>query len=366
MRGWLARRYRKLRGGAFRLRVLIPIGGVAALAIGLLYAARGLGDYRRNVFVEIGGDLVGAIIVVAILTPLIARARQGRIRERGRLDYDLFTDYVHAATSIVKILDTHSALFDLPVTDRAMRAFQKALDRQARVQILLLHPNFTSAIVHAEEGHRATIRAEIRRNVQVLGEFAGRLPEQTAKRFEVRLYSATASARLYQWDDRALISFLNIGRHIPGGQLETDMGTSLGQFVEQHFGQLWREAMPMRAYLRLPVRLTSSGDGTTHEFSLPYVLVEDTHYLADPQVLAHLVTEHERGGTVTAKIATRPDDDFRLHVVDHHDVPFREQLATHFQEKYGWAGQAFFSLQPIQQDQPEEVRRPRWKREPRG
>lgn len=361
LRDWLARRYRRLRGSAFRLRVLLPVLGVAALATYMLaYASPQLG-YLHSVALEVGGDLLGAIITVVILTPLIARAREGRIRERGRLDYDLFTDYVSGATSSIKILDTHSALFDRPDTTRTLDAFRRTLERQTRVQILLLHPNSTSIAVRTEEKHRDTIRAEIRRNIRALSEFAGGLPEAVRRRFEVRLYSTAASATLYRWDDRALVSFLSFGRHNPGGHLEIDLGTSLGHFVEEHFSELWHEAMPLDAYLRLQLTLTNTADGTTREFPLPYVIMDDVCYLADPQVLAHLVTVHAVGATVTAARADRPAEQFHLQVVDHNDDALRSVLSNHFLEKYGWPGQAFLYL--VSGTQPDlEARRTRFGR----
>lgn len=352
LRYWLVRRLRKLRG-TFRLRVLLPIGAVAALAVYLLAYATPQTFYLHSVSLEIGGDLVGAIIVIAILTPLLTRAREGRIRERGRLDYDVFTDHVASATSAVKVLDTHSALFDRPETQRTLAAFRRALGRQTRVQILLLHPNSTSAAVRSEETHRDTIRAEICSNIRVLSEFIGELPDVAARRFEVRLYATPASTTLYRWDDRALVSFLSFGRHNPGGHLEIDLGTSLGHFVEEHFTELWHEAMPIEAYLRLPASVTDNSDDGTQTFSSPYVWLDGTYYLADPQMIAHLVGMRE--GAAVTTVSARPDEQFQPQVVDHQDEQLRETLTAHFMEKYGddnygWSTQAFLYLVPAQRE----------------
>ena len=345
MRYWLVRRYRRLRASAFRPRVLLPIGGVAALAAVLLVFASPQVGYLHSVALEIGGDVVGAIIIVAILTPLITLAREGRVRERSRLDYDMFTDNMAGATSVVKILDTYSNLFDRPQTPQALRAFESALGRHARVRVLLLHPDSTAASVRAEETHRATIRQEILRNLTVLRGFHQRLDKRHRRRFEVRLYAAAASITLYRWDDRALISFLSLGRHTgQGSQLDIDVDTSLGHFVEQHFNELWSEAAPVRDYLRVQLRLTDGADGTPRDFSLPFVLVDDVHYLADPQVLAHLARVHAAGGTVVGRLASQPDLELHPQVVDDGDERLRGELTALFLEKYGWPGQAYFCL----------------------
>jgi hypothetical protein len=352
----LLRSYRKLRAGPFRLRVLLPIGAVTILAAALMYGARGMGDYRRNAFMEVGGDLIGAMIIVVILTPLIARAREGRIRERGRLDFDLFTDNLAAATSVIKILDTYSNLFDRPQTPQALSALEQAMERHTWVQILLLHPDSTAAAVRAEEIHRGTIRREILRNVRVLSEFTDRIDPKNAQRLEVRLYRAAASTTLYRWDDRAMISFLSLGRHTSqGNQLEIDVDTSLGHFVEQHFAELWEEATPLADYLRLRVRLTDDLDEGARDFALPYVVIEDVHYFADPQVLAHLARVHATGRSVTATVADRPGEQLQLEVVDDDDEAHRETLTSHFREKYGWPGQAFLYL--VSESAPRRTRR---------
>lgn len=343
----LVRGYRKLRASSLRLRVVLPVAGVTLLAGALLYGARDLDDFHRNVYVEVGGDLIGAIIIVAILTPLITRAREGRIRERGRIDYDLFTDNVAAATSVVRILDTYSNLFDRPQTPQALAAIERAIERHARVQILLLHPDSTAAAVRAEETHRATIRREILRNIRVLDDFTDRLEPKAARRLEVRLYRAAASTTLYRWDDRALIAFLSLDRHSSQGhQLEISVDTSVGHFVEQHFDELWSGAVPLANYLRLQVRLTDAAEDTTREYALPYVEVDGTLYLADPQVLAHLARVHAAGSTVVARLADRPGE-FQPEVVDDADEGLRELLTSHFLEKYGWPGRAFLALNAI-------------------
>lgn len=345
VRDWLVRPYRTLRGSAFRPRVLLPVAGVGGLAVYLLSFGRHQTAYLHSVALEVGGDLVGAIIIVAILTPLIARAREGQIRERGRLDYDLFAGNVAGTTSIVKILDTYSNLFDRPQTSQALRALEVALNRHARVQVLLLHPDSTAAEVRAEDTHRTTIREEILRNIATLRDFHQRLDEKHRRRFEVRLYAAAASVTLYRWDDRALIAFLSLGRPTSqGSQLEIDVDTSLGHFVEQHFNELWSGATPVREYLRLQLHLSDGTDDPPREFSLPYVIMEETPYLADPQVLAHLARVHASGGTVVGTLASQPEQEWRLEVVDDGDEQLREELTTRFLEKYGWPGQAYCCL----------------------
>src|SRR5690606_17506446 len=135
-----------------------------------------------------------------------------------------------------------------------------------------------------------------------------RLEPKAARRLEIRLYRAAAATTLYRWDDRALIAFLSLGRHSSQGhQLEISVDTSVGHFVEQHFDELWSEAVALADYLRLHVRLVDAEE-STREYALPYVELDGTLYLADPQVLAHLARVHGAGGSVVARLVDRPGE----------------------------------------------------------
>src|SRR4051794_13906250 len=222
----LARVFGALRSLARRpgWLVMLTIGllGSAALVVyGTLHSQDGLAQAALN----LGTGGLGAILTVAIIGPVLRYVQEGTVREHDRLDYNWFTGQVGEATQQVQILTTFSNLLDHAVTDRFLRMLRVALGRQARVEILLLNPGSLAVDVRQQELSGASVRLnvqrEIMRNLRRLATFMAALSEQERGYIEVRLYDASASITLYRWDDRALVSFLPIGRFSEfGSQLE--------------------------------------------------------------------------------------------------------------------------------------------------
>jgi hypothetical protein len=328
--------------------------GLAGLSVFLLWQSAGIDHYRQNLALNVGADIIGAIITIFVITPLISRAQDGRVREHARLDYEWFTDQVHGATSCVKLLDTFSNLLDQPVTDRFFRAVRLAIGRQADVQILLLDPDSLAVTLRAQElgetPGRSNVRREIMRNLRALQAFERGLAGEQRRHFEVRLYSASAGVTLYRWDDKALVSFLSVGRLSgQGGQLEVTAGSPLGTFVEQRFEELWHQSKPMDQFMRLPVTLVEA-DGSRREFASPFVVVDDALYVVDHDVVSHMA--RRRMGELNAYCRTDSDTRYELIVVDD-DADLFAQLGDHFAEKYDMRGSTFVWLRPLAVTQPQ-------------
>lgn len=154
-----------------RRQTLIVLGVLLAIAVLLLALGLGIDDYRRNVAVNVGADLIGAIVTIFLITPLISRIDEGRVREHPRLDYGWFAELAASATSVVRILDTFSNLLDGPFTHRFLRGVEQALQRETVVRILLLDPASLAAVQRASELGMPDAQREIMRNLRVLREF---------------------------------------------------------------------------------------------------------------------------------------------------------------------------------------------------
>jgi hypothetical protein len=324
------------------------LAGLAALAVVLLLLAAGIDQYRQNLALNVGADIVGAIVTIFVITPLIGRAQEGRVREHARLDYEWFTAQVNGATTYVKMLDTFSNLLDHPITDRFFRAVELAISRQARIQILLLDPDSLAVTMRAQElgeppGH-ADIRREIMSNLRVLHAFEARLGEAQRRRFEVRLYSASAGVTLYRWDDRALVSFLSVGRLSgQGAQLEVTVGSPLGMFVEQRFEELWQQSKPMDQFIKIYIRLVDP-DGSHREFASRFVVLDDARYVVDHDVVSYMA--RRRAGELNAYCHGDPDTRYELIVVDREADGLHARLTGYFSDKYGTVDATFVWLRP--------------------
>ena len=332
-----------------RAQTVIAVVGLSAAAALLLLSATGIDHYRENVALNIGADVVGALVTIVLITPIIRRAQNGRIREQAHLNYAWFTEQVAAATRSVRILDTFSSLLDHDITDRFFRALTKVMEREAAVQVLLLDPDSPAVAVRARELDQAPehtdVRREIMRNLRTLQRFELGLSDQARRLFEVRLYSASAGVTLYQWDDRALVSFLSIGRLSgQGAQLDVPMGSQVGTFVDQRFGELWRFSRPFSRFLRLRLTLVEV-DGSQREYSCRYLDVGEVRYVIDHDVLGQMA--RRRRGELGAYLNADPSRPFELDLVDDRDTPLYERLTGHFLDKYGDGLSPFIYLIPV-------------------
>ncbi len=327
---------------------LLVMAGLAALALLLLWLATGVGQYRQNLALNVGADVIGAMVTIFVITPLLNRAQDGRVREHARLDYEWFTDQVHQATSCVKLLDTFSNLLDQPVTERFLHAMLLAIDRQADVQVLLLHPESLAATLRAQElgepaGH-SNVRREILRNLRVLTAFERRLSEEQRRHFEVRLYSASAGVTLYRWDDKAMVSFLSVGRLSgQGGQLEVTAGSALGLFVEQRFEELWHQSQPMDQFMVMPVTLVAA-DGWRRDYISQFIGLDDGLYVIDQDVVSQMA--RRRTGDLTAYCRGDAGTRYEPIVVDE-DAELFIRLREHFADKYDLRGSTFVWFRPL-------------------
>jgi hypothetical protein len=338
-----------------RPQTLMVLFGLLLVSVFLLWQSAGIPQYKQNLALNVGADIIGATVTIFFITPLITRAQEGRVREHSRLDYEWYTDQVFGATNNVKVLDTFSNLLDHPATVRFFQAARQALGRQARVQFLLLDPDSLAVSMRAQElgeapiaAHplegtgTADVRREIMRNMRTLDEFQRRLREEQKRLFEVRLYSASAGITLYRWDDRALASFLSIGRLSGQGiQLEVTISSPLGMFLEQRFDELWLQSKPMERFMRLNVTLVEP-DGTSHDFATPFVTVDGQRYLTDVGVVSHMA--RRRDGTLSAYC--RPDPATRYEPVMVDDPDLRTLVAGEYAEKYNASASTFVLLRP--------------------
>ncbi|HYN93605.1 MAG TPA: hypothetical protein VES42_07125 [Pilimelia sp.] len=330
-------------GQALRTRVLAALALFGGLAGVMLYAARDVPQYGGTFALNIGAELVAALILLFALTPILRRAQQGGVREHRRLDFAWYVDRVLAAKNDVRVLHTFSRLFGEPHDRRFLTAATGVLRRHGRVEILLLDPDSPAAAQRTKElrGHGDVAR-EVRQNLRVLAAFRQDLDGSMRERFEVRLYTAAPSVAIYQWDERLLASFLPLG--VLSGdstQLEVSVLSPLGSFVAERFDELWQNSTPLDAYLCLPVAV-QDGRGS-HPHATPFVVADGERYLADGQLLARLARSLGQGVRVTLPEA--PGRAYLLEMVPE-ESPLGLDLAQRFLDKYARHESAFIRLAP--------------------
>jgi hypothetical protein len=323
--------------------------GLMAVAILLLGLGQGIDQYYQNVFINVGADLVGAIVTIFVIVPIVRRVDEGRVREHPKLDYAWYVDQVAGATSNVRIMDTYSNLLDGPHTASFFEAVEMALERQAVVQILLLDPDSFAARQRAHELDDPDVYREIMRNIRVLYEFRNRAsPTSHGRDVNVRMYTASPAISLYRWDEKALVSFFPAGKiSSQGAQLEIIANSPLGAFVNERFNSLWAMSKDLTRFMRLPVTLVDT-TGANTQLDVEFVEMEGRCYVGDPRMVAQLA--RHRTGAVLAYSDGDQQVLNELSLTDDAQPKLLATLRAQFEEKYGHSPEVFVCLEPVVED----------------
>jgi hypothetical protein len=320
------------------------LGSSALVVYGALHSQDGVAAAALN----LGTGGLGAILTVAIIGPVLRYVQEGTVREHDKLDYAWLTGQMADVTQQIQILTTFSNLLVSPVGERFLRMVRSALDRRARVEILLLNPGSLAVGVRQHElaASEHNVQRVIMRNLRRLSGFTAELPERQRQDFEVRLYDASASITLYRWDDRVLVSFLPIGKlSESGAQLEVTTRSPLGEFLEQRFLDLWNGAgtVTMDDFLHVSVALVED-EHTVRNFRTRFVVHEELHYVVHTEVLAAMARRPQR------LVAFLHGESGRLHelvIADGQQPDLLGTLDAAFLEKYDAHAHAFVGLRPL-------------------
>lgn len=278
--------------------------GVGLAAVVLLgWIGRSVQPYWPNFALNTAADLIGAVFIIYVITPIIERAGQGGVREHPELDYSQFLDNAARATGVVRILDTYSNLLAEPHAQHFEAVVREALARGVSVRILLINPTTLAAEQRELElGHTDELRPMLERNLETVARIhrsfdqdGGPRGRGNAADFQVRLYSSGPDVTMYRWDDRALVSFYPVGK-LSGRstQLEVTIDSPLGAFVNDRFQAVWHAAAPHQALT--PV--TVADDRIERTYLVRFVDLEDGRYVASRRVQRFL---RRAVGEVTAR-----------------------------------------------------------------
>lgn len=263
----------------------------------MLVAAGAIRGFASDLLLNLGSSMALAAVSYLIFDPIFDEARKARVQEHERFDQASFIDRMRETSRNIRILDTWTLLLERRNHLRTFDAMREALDHGATIRILLLDPTSAAALQRTEELERRQIDvgAQIMDNLRQLYLFRDQLRSSEMKsRLRVCVYDASPSIQLYQWDDRALISFFPIGKvsfDVP--QLEVDMASPWGQFVDRRFDELWNQRDHVRSldrYWLLAVTLTQ-GSERLDTVPLPYVGAEHQVYLDGTGILANRLAE---------------------------------------------------------------------------
>ncbi|MGC4829196.1 DUF5919 domain-containing protein [Micromonospora arida] len=331
MPGWAG------RGGRQR-RAFVVGGALFAIAVVMLLAAWRSTGFLSDLLLNLGASVVLAAISYVIFDPLFEEARKARVQEHLSFDQQAFVTRLHRSGRRVRILDTWTILLEQRHREETLSAVRAALANGAQVQLLLLDPDCTAAQQRSEEleRQRVDVPRQIRTNLRHLAAFAEALDSRLRHRLQVRLYDASPSIQLYQWDGRALISFFPIGKlsfNVP--QLEVDMDSPWGGFVHARFEELWEHeqaTLDLERYWSVTVTLRHD-ESDVVEVRVPFVTVDGQHYVdcrgfrvTGPLTVRAVLPPRAPGAAPGVFALAEPADGDRTPVA---------VVKRHFDQKYG-------------------------------
>ncbi|TDB99732.1 hypothetical protein E1091_06295 [Micromonospora fluostatini] len=318
-------------------RAFVIAGCLLGVATVILLTAWRTTGFLSDLLLNVGSSVVLAAISYLIFDPLFEEARRARVQEHLSFDQQAFVSHLRRSRRHIRILDTWTILLEDRHRQATLDAVTAALRGGAVVQVLLLDPDCRAAHQRSEELEQqgVNVPAQIRTNLRHLSAFHAKLPVEERHRFQVRIYDASPSIQLYQWDDRGLISFFPVGKlSFNVSQLEVDMDSPWGAFVHARFEELWKHdqaTVPLAQYWTITVVLRFQ-DADVAEIQAPYVVADGEHYVDCGKV--------RPGLPLTARVRlsrrTHQSTPQAFTLVEPADGD-RATVARHFGEKYGRA-----------------------------
>jgi hypothetical protein len=313
--------------------VITSIIAVGAAAFGIamwLLPIGNLGGWLLN----LSADMLGAVVIFMALERGIRSINS--INVVPALPVGRFIEEVRTQGKVVRILETWTNLVNDDASyGRFAEAVREALQNDATVQVLIVHPASSAAAQRVQQLAGTTdgareIATTVRRFYAMLSLGTG---------LEVRLYNALPSITIHQVNRIAYVSLFPISR-LSSQQdlLEVEMFSRFGLFIEQSFDELWRGSphsptIPIQSHMAL--QLDSGADAFFAFEGVNGTGGRLAGYIGGPRLWDHLLD----GGQLREQICFSCDGirfEARLLVPSPDEIESGRRM---MQSRYEWAGQ---------------------------
>jgi hypothetical protein len=255
--------------------LVLFLGG--ALLFGILTAIRqfwkdqGTQVALDQILISLIPEILGSALVYWVLDSSIQQLYG--ISELPELPLPLFMKDIVQARQI-RILETFTSLVTTKHLTKFYQSVQAALQSQdATIEILMIHPNSEGAKQRTEElTDVLDVPDEIQKTLARFYEMQEHLSKVSGEgNFEVRLYDASPSIAMHQWDSYAYVSFYPVGQRADKApNLKVSIKTTFGQFITQKFDELWHQesTIPLKAHMLMTVLLEDGEPRLSYAFRL--------------------------------------------------------------------------------------------------
>jgi hypothetical protein len=287
--GQLRRTPNFIRAFLLRRRYYMVIAAVLVAVIAvLLLVSASLPEYGKNLSLNLGADLIGALVVLFVIAPFMGRAERSHEAVLERFDHRAFIRQAGDARHRILILELWTDLLQGGYQRAFLDAIRDSLARDVEVRILLLDPDARAAEQREDDLLRQTnVVDNILDNLRVLHEFQRDLPDRMRRNLDVRVYSALPPVQLYRVDDHLIVSFYPVNvTSWNAAQYQTSPQAQLGTFVGTKFDELW-EARSTRTLEQFrQITLEVDGDESSRSYHVLFVSAGEKTYVSGHAIVA--------------------------------------------------------------------------------
>jgi hypothetical protein len=249
------------------------------------------GDLRENlpaILVNMGTGILGAVLTFLLLNQFLPTIINADGRQKQGISYQEFASHVRTSRKRVRILST----FVYPLTSHpSYQAERKALvdalnhaiqgQGDLEVQVLLLDPFSDAAKQRDEERTDDDVILRIQENLSELHHLKrDRYYGQAFSKIQVKLYDRLPPLSIFQWDDRASMSFYPRYEVIhKTSRFEFAMDTPLGVFMRDTFENVWQDVktIDLDDYMYLTIQI-EHGVGQAHVRKVHFLEMEPSRF----------------------------------------------------------------------------------------
>jgi hypothetical protein len=324
-----------------RLRYVVVFLPLLIIATILLYVAGGFGEKLQDMLINAGVALFGSFITYLIFDLILQRIEEYRIKEHLRIDLDRLIDSIAGANTRIRILETWTELLNERKRKSFLNAIAELLQRDVEVQIFLMNPDL-KAVSDRSDQLKIDVQERIVENLRILDEFQEKnLGSPARMNLQVKMYNSLPSIALYQWDDRAFVSFFPRDTYAnESSQLEIFMKTPLGDYITRKFDSDWAdtETGTLATFMGLNVE-TLDSVGQRSYSDVKYVCVKEEYFIFNAGLIQDLIN-HKDVDSITISFN---NDRFKLDRATA-DGLLNDRIRGLFQEKYNKVYESYIKL----------------------
>jgi|SRR6185369_1938444 hypothetical protein len=321
----VARLRRRIRARALGLTYAITGVVVAASGAWMLLAAHAT---RSDILVNVGSNLVDAVVFFAILTPLVSRISDSSARWNRGLDLDGLIDDIRESSDAFDVIETWTRLLEPKRRDRFLAALGAAIANGTRVRIVLLDPSSPDARARAS-ALGLPVPQFIRDNLALLEEFI-RADPRAAAQVSIRIAGVAPFRQMYRVDSKVTYAYFPPDR--PSNEVPQDRATlndGRGDLVMLWFEQAWQDSSLIDFDDFRRARTLLPGQREPSEF--PFIQDESTVWIDVVDIRTEMEFDEWCRDHASVQV-TVGDDDHRAAFTN--AMP-GDRVFTQFREKYG-------------------------------